>query len=210
MTQQIPCQVAQATKFPNQTVCPNNPAGSARPWRAWLRTDRCSMSFEFATREDALAYLRQQVIGKPIDTRDAYSVSTDRTHYFMTFLQHGREVFSLGDLGIVPLFDVPLPPAPAAAKPAEKLTLQAGSLAFYQSVTAGLVPCKVVTVDGYGPDNTRILVSVTAARGCYPKGYQIDGTPLHVFPRAAVHRVRGSYGLRFTVAPFTVQLTRGA
>jgi len=90
------------------------------------------------------------------------------------------------------------------------IILQAGTLVYFDSLTAGLVPCKVVTVDGYGENNIRILVSVTAPRGCYPRGYQIDGTPRTMLPRRAVRRVRGSYGTKIIVAPFTIQLTRGS
>jgi hypothetical protein len=115
----LPCQIAQAAKFNTQTVCPNNPTGTARPWRAWVRTSYFSGSFEFETREAAVAYLADQIKRKPIDTRDGLrNRREDVVDYRGTFLQEiGGDAFSLGDLGLVPLYTVELPPA---AKPTKR------------------------------------------------------------------------------------------
>lgn len=114
MTYALPCQIAQAAQFPNQTVCPNNPTGLARPWRAWLRTDYSSCSWEFATRDEAVAYLRDQLQRRPLDTQVRYKAGRDRNQYHGTFVQHGLEAYSLADLGLAPLYTVEMPPAPEA------------------------------------------------------------------------------------------------
>lgn len=88
--------------------------------------------------------------------------------------------------------------------------LKAGSLAYYDSHTSGLVPCKVVSIDRYSDSNTRVLLRVTAERGhgYYVRGKVIDASLSWVMPRN-IRRVRGSYGQRVIVPPFTVEITRG-
>ena len=117
ITTALPCQLAQAAKYPNQTVCRNNPTGTARPWRAWLQTDYFSGSFEFATQAEAVAYLAAQVARCPgVDIRTQRKQGVDRVLYRGTFVQHGLEVHTLADIGLVPLFTVELPPAPPRAR----------------------------------------------------------------------------------------------
>lgn len=126
--QNLPNQVAQAAKFNKQTVCPNNPSGLERPWRAWLKTDFCSCSWEFATREEGVAYLTEQYVNSPgldidVEYKSGYDVNDaahgrrtyDRVHFHPTFLQNTDtgEVWSLADLGLVPLYWVEPPPPPA-------------------------------------------------------------------------------------------------
>jgi hypothetical protein len=121
-------QLKVAAKHTTQTICPNNPTGTARPWRAWLRTDYFSGCFEFATRDEAVAYLAYQTARLRIDTRARHSTAYERISFQATFLQETRpngEVSSLADLELVPVYTVALPPAPRdAAKTTYQLTAE--------------------------------------------------------------------------------------
>jgi hypothetical protein len=90
----------------------------------------------------------------------------------------------------------------------QQLTIQAGSLVYYDSVTSGLVPCRVKTVDHY-EIGLRVLVAVTAPRGCYSRGYEIDASTSFILPRA-IGRARGSFGTRVIVPPHRFVANRGA
>jgi len=86
-------------------------------------------------------------------------------------------------------------------------TLQAGSLAIWDSLTAGLVPCRIVSIDGY-PGHKCILLTVTAKRGSYERGRLVDTNASRVLPRN-IRRVRGSYGQRIIIPPHRFLVTRG-
>lgn len=87
----------------------------------------------------------------------------------------------------------------------DTIQLQAGSLVYYDSLTAGLVPCRIQTVDQYDSE-LRILLTVTAKRGCYDRGHEIDAAPRWIMPRN-VRRVRGKFG-RVFVPPHKFTVTR--
>lgn len=81
-------------------------------------------------------------------------------------------------------------------------TLRTGDLAFYDSLTASLVPCRVVSITEYS-FGKRILLVTTAARGCYARGVQIDAPETRAVPRDAVYRPRGAVFPR--ILPYTVE-----
>lgn len=61
-------------------------------------------------------------------------------------------------------------------------------LAYLDSITAGLVPCKVTRIDGGA-----VTVRVTADRGCYRRGDTVETTRRTAVPRERVRRFRGRY-----------------
>lgn len=81
------------------------------------------------------------------------------------------------------------------------LVLRVGALAYFDGLH-GLVPCKVLRIDGpSGRASSAQLVTfrVTAARGHWPRGEISTTCGLHVLPRAARYKRRGSpfYRIRF-------------
>jgi hypothetical protein len=148
-------QIDQAAKFNHQTVCPNNPTGTARPWRAWLRTDFVSCSWEFETRAEAVAYLAAQAAKHPLDTRARYDNRIDRTQFAGTFLQQigeGGEVSSLADLELVPVYTVALPPA--APEPAADEVIE----------ISACVDCLLFVANGDVPEHDEALPERIRAR----------------------------------------------
>jgi hypothetical protein len=85
------------------------------------------------------------------------------------------------------------------------LTLKADELAYLDSLTAGLVPCRVLKIfDGeYGKS---ALVRFTAARGCWSRGQQYEAAVRRVVPRAAVIRRRSMSGPR--ILPYVVEASQ--
>ena len=81
-------------------------------------------------------------------------------------------------------------------------TLRTNDLAYYDSVTAGLVPCRVVSITQY-EHGKRVLLVTTAARGCYRRGEQIDTTVTRAVPRDAVRKPHGAYFP--VILPYTVE-----
>lgn len=85
--------------------------------------------------------------------------------------------------------------------------LKAGTLAYIDSIGAGLVPCKVLSVtrdtSGVVPrDKVRFVV--TANRMGYKRGFTDDMLSARiVVPRKAVYRVRGHIAPR--IAPYEVE-----
>ena len=81
-------------------------------------------------------------------------------------------------------------------------TLKPGCLAYLDSITSGLVPCKVIyieTVDGY----RYATITITATRRAYDKGQTVDRMLVSlVVPRDAVTRFRAMSGPR--ILPYTV------
>lgn len=59
----------------------------------------------------------------------------------------------------------------------------AGELAYYETVITGLIPCKVIRVEG---DGRYVTVQVTARRGAYRVGDRVTDRDIHVIPRASV------------------------
>ena len=77
-----------------------------------------------------------------------------------------------------------------------------GTLAFFDSF-GGLIPCKVQSIkDSIPVDHAlrgrssfcTIRAKVTATRGAYLKGDEIESTALHIVPRS--HASRRKYGAR--------------
>jgi hypothetical protein len=81
-------------------------------------------------------------------------------------------------------------------------TLKAGTLAYYRTVTAGWLPCKVLAVHAYATVGNRILARIT---GRVRHGELIDHSDLWIVPRACLKRRRGSYGAHHYIVPFKVQ-----
>ncbi len=80
-------------------------------------------------------------------------------------------------------------------------TLAIGTLAYYDSMRSGLVPCKVtkITQDEHG--RVTVTAKVTATRYAYDRGETIDGSATWIVPRSAV--LRRKYGS--TILPYEVQ-----
>ena len=74
--------------------------------------------------------------------------------------------------------------------------LAKGSLAWYDSLTMGLVKCRVVSV---GPDKLSMRDIRVAITGGRRRGEELTTNPLHVFPRKAV-RIRAR---TYVVSPFS-------
>jgi hypothetical protein len=82
--------------------------------------------------------------------------------------------------------------------------LKIGSLAFFDSVRNGLVPCRVTDITRDSDGNARISAVVTATRGAYPKGYALrDFSTWSIVPRDAVYRPRDAFFPR--IRSFTVE-----
>lgn len=74
------------------------------------------------------------------------------------------------------------------------LTLKIGDLAYFDSFS-GMIPCKVLGITGRsGIASTAQVVAfkLTACRGAYKAGEQLECSGLHVVPRKAVrgNRIR--------------------
>lgn len=67
-----------------------------------------------------------------------------------------------------------------------------GNLAYYETVSSGLVPCKVTAYDGY----QTVYFTVTADRGVFKRGEKLSSWPIHVIPRKMVHVRSGIYHIR--------------
>jgi len=69
-----------------------------------------------------------------------------------------------------------------------------GALAYYDSLTAGLIPCRVEKhverSDYAGPE---VVVKFTASRGPYKRGETVQSLPRYIVPRFAVHTRGGQY-----------------
>ena len=59
----------------------------------------------------------------------------------------------------------------------------AGELAYYETVMIGLIPCKVIRVEG---DGQHVTVQITARRGAYRVGDRVTDCGIHVIPRTSV------------------------
>lgn len=68
-----------------------------------------------------------------------------------------------------------------------------GELAYMETIAAGMVPCRVITLDATGLA-ARVLVKVTAQRGPYRHGETVSMSPAVVVPRGHVRR--SGYHLR--------------
>lgn len=63
----------------------------------------------------------------------------------------------------------------------------AGELAYYDTLVAGMVPCKVLRVEN---DGRRVTIQVTATRKAYKVGDRVTDSAYHVVPRTSVVRRR--------------------
>lgn len=83
--------------------------------------------------------------------------------------------------------------------------LRSGMLAYLDTLTAGLIPCKVLSVRGKSgnPSSAAVCnVRFTASRGTFKRGEVWTGEwSLHVVPRDAVKRRK--YGAR--IGRYTVE-----
>jgi hypothetical protein len=86
-------------------------------------------------------------------------------------------------------------------------TLKTGDLAYYDSATQGLVPCRVLAVSGKSGicgTGQRVRVKMTAERGqAFVVGYETEAASLYVIPRKSVYVPRGCIFPR--VRPYLVQ-----
>lgn len=79
---------------------------------------------------------------------------------------------------------------------ARPLLLKTGDLAFYDSLTAGLVPCRVLSITGKPHSSIvatsahRVRVKLTATRRPFERGEEIETSSHHVAPRDAVRGLR--------------------
>lgn len=84
--------------------------------------------------------------------------------------------------------------------------LKAGGLACYETISCGLVPCKVEKVSAHensGCVFKEATFTVTASRGPYKRGEVLTVLTTSVVPRAAVRRRKyGTY-----ILPYNVELT---
>jgi hypothetical protein len=72
-----------------------------------------------------------------------------------------------------------------------------GSLAYYDILFNGLVPCKVTGIRVYNEHgHYEVYFTVTATRGPYKRGDKLFSSPLHVVPRAMVTIRRGRIGIK--------------
>jgi hypothetical protein len=71
-------------------------------------------------------------------------------------------------------------------------TLQTGTLAYFDTMRSGLIPCKVVSIKARETSGHDVTVRLTASRGAYKRGetvFQISAR--YVVPRASVRGIRG-------------------
>lgn len=79
-------------------------------------------------------------------------------------------------------------------------TLRVGELAFLDSF-AGLVPCRVLAIGDASEALRSVRVKVTATRGAYRRGEEVESNVLNVCPREAVRRRKhGAVILPYLVA----------
>jgi hypothetical protein len=72
-----------------------------------------------------------------------------------------------------------------------------GALAYWDSYTAGLVPCKVENVGAPNDYGQRaVFVRLTASRGIYKRGELIGDSARGIVPRSAVYVRGGQYRIR--------------
>ncbi len=81
--------------------------------------------------------------------------------------------------------------------------LAKGSYAWYDSLIAGLVKCRVVSIGPDKPSMRDIRIAITGGHPHvgYSRGQELVTNPLHVFPRKAV-KVRAR---TYTVSPFSIK-----
>lgn len=81
-------------------------------------------------------------------------------------------------------------------------TLRTGAPAYFDSMRCGLVPCRVLSVEGFpGRPSTAqtVRVQFTGTRGAFKRGETWITTGLHAVPRAAIIRRRYSTSIGFYV-----------
>lgn len=66
-----------------------------------------------------------------------------------------------------------------------------GTLAYFDSLRSGLVPCKVVDIQPGRVAVVEITAIVTANRYAYKRGERITFSGTHIIPRKHVKRFRG-------------------
>lgn len=85
-------------------------------------------------------------------------------------------------------------------------TLSVGTLAYWDTVFSGLVPCRVVAItgpEGRPSADTTVEIELTANRGPYKRGERQRAWSIHVYPRGAVYAPRGCYFPR--VRPYVLE-----
>jgi hypothetical protein len=84
------------------------------------------------------------------------------------------------------------------------ITLKTGELAYLDTF-AGLVPCKVVKMEGasgFPSSSQTVVVKLTTSKGAYRRGEIIESNGLHVVARGAVY-VRGG---QFRIKAFVMEV----
>lgn len=72
-----------------------------------------------------------------------------------------------------------------------------GALAYWDSLTAGPVPCRVESVGDPNDYGIReVIIRLTAAQGVYKRGELVTVLPRHVIPRSALFTRDGFYRIR--------------
>lgn len=80
-------------------------------------------------------------------------------------------------------------------------TLRAGSTAFLDTFS-GLVPCRVLTIQGDPRPEAKVLVTRTIK--AYRKGEQVTMDTAHVIPSGAL----GRRGYATTILPYNIEVTQ--
>jgi hypothetical protein len=76
-----------------------------------------------------------------------------------------------------------------------------GTLAYYDTLFNGLVPCKVTGIRTYNEfGHYEVMFTITADRGGYKKGEKLSAQPRNVVPRKMVRVKHGHYGIKTNYA----------
>lgn len=79
-----------------------------------------------------------------------------------------------------------------------------GTLAYYDTLFNGLIPCKVTGIRVYNEHgHYEVFFTITANRGAYKKGEKLSSSPIHVIPRKSVRIRRNGFGVRNNYAWIT-------